>query len=153
MFSIRVDAADVDYQIRLLQQFPDISDRNFKPAMNEAVGRLAREIEPNIPHATERAADTFRQNVSGKGLRLTGRVGWWYASDPWYINVVEHGASAHDINSYAPGAGVYIGKHPGFGARHFMRNADEATRQRNVERFEQARDKTVQAMTVKGGLG
>jgi len=149
MFSIRVDAADVDWQIRLIKEFPDIADRHFKPAMQEAVGRLATEIEPNIPQASGRAASTFKERVSGQGMRLTGRVGWWYAGDPWYVNVLEYGASPHDINSYAPGAGVYIGRHPGIPAFNFMKNADENTRQRNVEKFEEARDRTVADMMVR----
>ena len=149
MFSIRVDAADVDWQIRLIKEFPDIADRHFKPAMQEAVGRLATEIEPNIPRATGETASKFKQRVSGKGMRLTGRVGWWHATDPWTVNVVEFGAKAHDINSYVPGLGVYIGRHPGFPGRGFMKRADEVTRQRNVEHFEQARDRTVSDMTIK----
>lgn len=149
MFSIRVDAADVDWQIRLLKEFPDIAQKHFKPAMEQAVGNLSREIEPAIPHATGRAESTYRQRVSGMGMRLTGRVGWWYAGDPWYVNVLEYGAGAHDINSYAPGLGVYIGRHPGFGARYFMRNADERTRAENVEKFDSAKDKTIRDMTVR----
>lgn len=160
MFSIRVAAADVDWQIRLIEHFPDIADRHFKPAMSDAVGRLAREIEPNIPIRTGTAAAKFRDAVTGKGMRLTGRVGWWGAGQPWYINVVEYGAKEHEIPAGGGQRPLHLVggwvmgpvHHPGFGARNFMRKADEATRQRNVERFEQARDKTVSDMTVKGKL-
>jgi hypothetical protein len=54
-------------------------------------------------------------------------VGWYDSNDPWYINVVEHGAKPHVIRSRTEGGFLFFGgtyarevRHPGFSARGFM---------------------------------
>ena len=162
-FGLRVHAADVDWQIRYLKLFPELSDKHFRPAMRKAVANLGNRIESDVPlGASGKARSTFKMTVSGKGLSLKGRVGWWYASDPWYVNVLEYGAKPHSIQPKgksgakmlrfnAGGATIFtrVVLHPGFPAMHFMRRAETTTRPSNDQEFERARDRVVNDLTVK----
>lgn len=120
MIKIDMTAPQLDRQIELLKLYPEIVQKHFTPSLKSGVTELANEIRPNIPVASGRARKTFGSKVTGKGINLTGRVGWYDQDDPWYPNVIEHGAKPHAINSYAPGLGKYIRTHPGFSAMGFM---------------------------------
>jgi hypothetical protein len=119
---IRVDmtAPDLDKQIDVLRHFPDLAEKHFRPAVTRDVAALRALIQPNIPVRTGSAAKSFGSKVTGKGFGIKGQVGWYDSSDPWYPNVLEHGAKPHEMNVYAPGLGRYIRTHPGFSARGFM---------------------------------
>lgn len=120
--SIRVDmtSTDVDRQIELLKYYPEVMEKFFRGSLQESVKLAEDEIRPNIPVLTSKARNTFKSRVTGSGINLQGQVGWWGKYTAWYINIVEYGAKAHAMNSYAPGLGVYIENHPGFSARGFM---------------------------------
>jgi hypothetical protein len=146
---------DLDRQIALLKIYPEIAEAAFRPALDEAVDIAAAAIVSGIPIRTGRAIEKFGTKVTGKGLNLTGEVGWWGARAPWYINIVEYGAMAHPleadvsirgskrkqrlfelarpgIEKFEGGQHVKIGDHwvtmklhPGFPGRHFMQTGFE----------------------------
>jgi len=138
--------------IFLLNQYPEIANKYFRPALKQAVTVLEGMVRPRIPRATGKAEATFGSKVSGGGLSLygraglTGRVGWFDYDDPWYINVVEYGAKAHEINSFAPGLGKYIGTHPGFSAVGFMAAGYSAAQPVIEALMDAANDATLQAL-------
>lgn len=145
--SIKIDMTsdDVDKQIEILKHFPDLAEKHYRPAIKRDVSLLESNIEPNIPLFTGRSAETFASRVSGRGFRLKGRVGWIKQGDPYYINIVEHGAEPHEIvagnvsmkkfkagqggSKFLAIPGTYDGgdfsfrkkvRHPGMEARGFM---------------------------------
>jgi hypothetical protein len=120
MIKIDMTSPDLDKQIELLKLYPEIMGKHFKPALLSSVKGLEAHIRPTIPVKTGKAMKTFGSKVTGKGIRLTGRAGWYDRSDPWYPNVLEYGSKPHEINSYAPGLGKYVRKHPGISAVGFM---------------------------------
>jgi hypothetical protein len=122
-FKVDMTSTDVDRQIELLKFYPEVVEKHFRPVMIVDIGLLADEIRPQIPVHSGKAAATFKKRITGKGIDLTGQVGWWGKNSAWYINVVESGAKPHEINSFAPGAGVYYKTHPGMAAREFMANS------------------------------
>jgi hypothetical protein len=149
---IRVDmtAPELDRQIELLKVYPEILEKHFVPVLKRDVKLLEARIKPTIPVLSGRAQRTFGSRVTGKGIYLTGQVGWYDRKDPWYPNVIEHGARPHALNKGAStrskkrqsifskffsdpnrvhiaGAPVKIGdrwvtmeKHPGLSKRGFM---------------------------------
>lgn len=118
-YKIDFAAADVQWQIMALQQFPEIANKHFYPAMHRATSAIKTSIEPNIPRKYGTVASEFRKAVSGKGLNITGRVGWWGDIEGWYVNVLEYGAVPHK-QGYIPALQVTIKNHPGIAARRFM---------------------------------
>jgi hypothetical protein len=128
MYKIDMTSPQLDRQIELLKFYPEILEKRFRPALFQSVRGLASRILPTIPEKTGRARETFGSKVTGKGINMTGRVGWYDKTDPWYPNVLEHGAKAHDIKPKDPNGylrllnGTYVKEvhHPGFSARGFM---------------------------------
>lgn len=110
---------DVQWQIEMLKLFPEIANKHFYPAMQRGTREIQNAVLPNIPVKTGLARSEFRKAVSGKGLSITGRVGWKYGSKAWYVNVLESGAKAHPMG-YVPALGVSIKMHPGVPALKFM---------------------------------
>lgn len=129
--SIRIDmtSPDVDKQLHLLEYYPEILEKHFRPALKETTGDLRDEISPNIPVRSGRALAAFKARVTGKGLKLQGQVGWWGKTAAWYINIVEHGAKPHRILPKEEGGklrllgGRFVSSvdHPGFSPRGFMK--------------------------------
>ena len=119
--SYKVDfaAADVQWQILALKEFPKIANTHFYPAMHRAVRALKAEIVPNVPVASGKARDTFRTQVTGNGLNIQARAGWFGKVEAWYINIQEYGAREHE-QGYVPKLGVQIRNHPGVPALKFM---------------------------------
>jgi hypothetical protein len=120
--SIKIDltSSKVDQQMEVLQHFPDLAEKHYRPVIRRDVSALQSLITPNIPVLSGRALSSFGSKVSGKGFRLKGQVGWYDKNDPWYPNVLEYGAKAHEMNIFAPGLGKFIKIHPGLSARGFM---------------------------------
>ena len=129
-YKIDFAAADVQWQIMALQQFPEIANKHFYPAMHRATSAIKAAVEPNIPYKYGTVKSEFRTAVSGKGMNITGRVGWWGDIEGWYVNVLEYGAKPHP-QGYIPALQISIKKHPGISARRFMekgrRNAQSET--------------------------
>ena len=131
MIKIDLTSSDVDKQIEVLKHFPELAEKHYRPALKKDVAALAAIIEPNIPVRTGEAADTFGSKVTGRAFSLKGQVGWYDRGDPWYINVVEHGAKKHEIEvspknkkvlawgegSFSKGHKI---DHPGFSKRGFL---------------------------------
>lgn len=111
---------DLDKQIAYLKAYPEILEKHFKAVMRKNVKELKSKIVSDIPIKTGTAMKTFGSRVTGKGIDLTGQVGWYDRDDPWYPNVLEYGAKAHEMNTFVPGLGKYIKIHPGLSARGFM---------------------------------
>lgn len=102
-YKVSFEAADVQWQILMLQEFPKIANKHFYPAMHRATSAVYSAVYPNIPEDTGQAKSEFRKAVSGNGLNITGRVGWFGFVEGWYINFAEYGARAHP---YAAGSSV-----------------------------------------------
>lgn len=128
---IRLTASDVDRQIAVLREFPDIAEKYYRPAVKRDIALLAGAIKPNIPTRTGAAAKAFGSKVTGRAFSIKGQVGWYDGDDPWYINVVEHGAQKHNIAVKPVDASVltwgggafskgHTIRHPGLSARGFM---------------------------------
>jgi hypothetical protein len=141
--STTISSPDIERQIELLKYYPEIVKKRFKPALQSSVMLLDAAIRPAIPvgEKTPHAKDLFRSKVLGTGIsNMRGEAGWNSTEYPWYINVVEHGARAHDLTGGAlnassaggtpvkvKGAGWRTMKvHPGFGAVHFLRKGFQA---------------------------
>jgi len=116
----QMTSRDLDRQIELLKYYPEVLKKHFRPVLKRNVQALEARIRPTIPRATGLAESTFDSKVLGTGVNMTGLVGWRDAEDPWYPNVVEHGAKPHEMNTFVPGLSKYIGTHPGFSKRGFM---------------------------------
>lgn len=131
MIKIDLTSSDVDKQMDVLKHFPDIADRQYRPVLKRDVATLYGIIGPTIPVRSGEAKKAFSSQVTGRAFSLRGRVGWFRSGDPWYINVVEHGAKQHEIQvapekaqalhwgstNYSKGHTI---THPGLSARGFM---------------------------------
>lgn len=124
---VQLTSPDVDRQIHILREFPEIAEKHYRPALLQDVYLLENTIRGGIPIRSGAAYAGFGSKVTGKGLRLRAEVGWYDKNDPWYINVVEHGAKPHQIRSSKKGGFLWFGgtyakvvNHPGFSARGFM---------------------------------
>ncbi len=97
--SIRINLATngLEQQVSLLQEFPEIAERHWKPMLQKDMAALRAQIEPQIPRSTGQAARSFGSRVTGKGTRLTGEVGWYRKGAPFYIRFLEGGAKPHEI--------------------------------------------------------
>jgi len=126
MYKIEFSAADVDWQIRMLTIFPEIANKHFYPAMHRATSTLMGAIEPNIPSDKGLLKSKFRKAVSGKGLFITGRVGFPNFAGVAYVIPLEYGAKPHPIG-YVPGLDVSIRMHPGLPARKFIERGFDQT--------------------------
>jgi len=137
----------VDEMMAVLEHFPELAEKHYRPALKRDVSALENRIASNIPIRSGRASDTFGSKISGRGFRMSGKVGWFDKGDPYYINIVEHGAKAHSLVKGATSrtffgkrdferrerSGSLVGKavpiggewrtirrHPGMSARGFM---------------------------------
>jgi hypothetical protein len=148
---IRMDmtSATLDRQIELLKLYPEVLERHFRPAVLSSVKALEARIRPTIPTKSGKALKAFGSKVTGKGINLTGRVGWYDKSDPWYPNVLEYGAKPHEINSFVPGLGKYIKKHPGFSKRGFMQAGYSAMRPVILNALAQANEGVVKDLALR----
>lgn len=116
-FKIDMSSPDVDKQIELLKFYPELMEKHFRPVLVTDISKLYSKIRGTIPKRTGRALSKFKKSVSGKGINLEGRVGWWGSNQPYYINVVEYGAKPHPI----PKNRRFNNRpHPGLSARGFM---------------------------------
>jgi len=127
MYKIDMTSNDLDKQIALLKFFPEVVEKHFRKLLVTDVSKLWSVIRGQIPKRTGKAMSKFRKSVTVKGINLSGKVGWWGSNQPWYINVVEYGARAHEIKA-KPGkwlrlqGGRYVKsvRHPGMSKRGFM---------------------------------
>lgn len=99
MIKVDMTADDLIKQIELLKFFPEILEKHFVPVLKRDVKELETRIRPTIPVLSGKAQRMFRSKVTGKGINLTGQVGWNSSKKaPWYINVVEYGARPHPLS-------------------------------------------------------
>jgi hypothetical protein len=149
-FKVDMTSPDVDRQLALLEFYPEILEKYFRPALGMGVKSLEESIRPTIPVDTGRALAAFKSRVTGKGLKLEGKVGWWGKGQPWYINVVEYGAKPHKIG-YVPRLGVSFMNepHPGFSARGFMAAGFAAMQPMIDAQMAQASESVVNELVVK----
>jgi len=139
-------------QIELLKYYPEIATKYFRPAMEQVVSGVKERIRGNVPIRTGFASDTLMSKVVGKGMNLTGYVGWGGAgiaiqdaqgltrkTTAWYMNIVEYGSPPHEIKARkartlgfgfrSEFATIFGSKvnHPGFSGRFILRSAFEAS--------------------------
>ncbi len=153
---IQIASPDLAKQISLLRQYPQIAGKHFRPAVSQSMKTVAAQVKPRIPRKTGLALSTFGTKMQARGLsasntgggyiNIIGRVGWFDAGDPWYVNVVEHGAAEHEMNTYVPRLGVYIRTHPGFSAVGFMKSGYEAAKSTVESLLSAANDAVLQEL-------
>ena len=148
---IRVDmtSTDLDKQIELLKFYPEIVQKHFQPLLKQDVKALAARIKPTIPVLSGKAQKSFGSKVTGKGINLTGRVGWYDRNDPWYPNVLEYGAKPFEQKTFVPRLSKYIGKHPGVPAFGFMKQGYESMKPQIEADMARANEGVVQDLALK----
>lgn len=158
MYKIAVLDTDLARQIELLKLFPEVVKKFFVPVFKRDVKALEGRIRPTIPVLSGRAQQAFGSKVTGSGVNLTGRVGWYDKGDPWYINVVEYGAKAHAMNKRSDkGVPVLVGgagwrtikNHPGFSERGFMAAGQSAMQPLIDADMAQANEAVAKELTVR----
>ena len=150
MIKIDMTSENIDRQVLLLEEFPEIARRHFLPAVKRATLILSAYIRPTIPSpgrfGSGTARSDFQTKVTGTNVQnIQGRVGFVKA---WWMNVVEYGARRHPLQAKSTirtrsGANAFrvyerqygqfktpvlikgvgwrkMAIHPGFGGRHFM---------------------------------
>lgn len=134
-FKADMTSPDLDRQLELLKYYPEVMEKHFRSALEKDASLLADEIRPNIPQGPSgRSRRQFRSKVMGKGVFIEARVGWWGKNQPWWINVVEHGAKEHPIEAREGGFLFFGGRvvrsvqHPGMSAQGFMAAGFSAVR-------------------------
>lgn len=123
-----VQTQELNRQISLLKHFPEVVEKHFRKMMAKNVAMLYSRIKSAVPVMTGNARSKFKKTLRGKGVNMQGKVGWWGADAPWYINVVEYGAGPHVIEPRDPegflrlNGNRFVKKvdHPGLSARGFM---------------------------------
>jgi hypothetical protein len=149
-YRIEIENPNLMNAISQMEGFDGVWNAEHKAAMRQIVSAARALILPDVPVRTGKAKAAFRtsvagsvgfgnsgdaafgeENVSGYGQKfVVGRVGWFGENQPWYINVVEYGAAAHEIVGNPllifNGTFTHEVEHPGFAARGFMAgHADE----------------------------
>ena len=141
-YKIDFAAADVQWQILALQEFSEIANRNFYPAMNRSVrithASVASKMKFDDLSGQTRA--TFGKRASGKGLMISGRVGWFGKGAVHTANLLEYGVSPHKIGS---------GMHPGYPAMKFMEDGYTAVESTVESEMEMAMINTVNDLVKK----
>jgi len=119
-YGITLHAVDLDWQITLLEFEPQIANKHLQPAMTRAVHAVKTAIGSRMTFRdrTGEARSTLMSKVSGQGMRIKGRVGWWGDGMPWHVNVLEYGTAPHFIG-FVPALGVTV-DHPGLPAMKFV---------------------------------
>lgn len=97
MIKIKMTSTDIDKQVLLLQEYPEIARKHFIPAVKMSVNILKALIRPTIPspgrYGSGKARSDFQGKTTGTTLeKIQGRVGF---VDAWHMNIVEHGARSH----------------------------------------------------------
>jgi hypothetical protein len=173
--SIKVDlsAPEVDAQISLLNQYPEIAERHYRPTLVRDVALLKQMIEPNIPVASGLAKRTFGSRVVGKGSRIMGEVGWYRKGSPFYVRFLEGGAKTHSISPrgsqrtivrqlagtggsnvlrfWKGGSAVFVRRsvqHPGMRGRGFMAAAWAKAQTTVVADIAQANEAVVRELSI-----
>ena len=102
MIKIGMTTSGVDELISVLNHFPDLAEKHYRPTLRRSIDGLRALIATHIPRgATGKAASTFGAKMSGKGFRIKGQVGWYDKADPYYPNVLEYGARPHSLSKGA----------------------------------------------------
>lgn len=142
-------AADVAWQIEVLKQFPEIANKNFYPAMQRSVRAVRSEVGSRMTFNDRTGATRNRvmSKVSGRGLNITGRYGWWGPGAPIQANILNYGAVAHHIG-FVPTLGVQV-EHPGLPALHFVEDGYAAAAPDVISEMNAAAAKTVNDLAVK----
>ena len=127
MIKVDMSSPDIDRQIEFLKYYPEVFKKHFRPMLYRNVNRGKALVAAGVPRRTGKAAAALKASVRGTGVKMEGHFGWSGNDTPWYINVVEYGATPHPIDPRKPGGWLKIGnsyvrhvEHPGFAARKFM---------------------------------
>lgn len=176
MINIKMTSPDIDKQVLLLQEYPEIARKHFIPAVKMSVNILKALIRPTIPSPGRYGSGEARSDFTGKTTGTTveniqGRVGF---DNAWHMNIVEHGAKAHPLASgstirtrggaarfaagtmatpkvpvFIKGAGWRkMNIHPGFGASGFMQAGYEKGRPLVEEQLAAANARVAKELTV-----
>lgn len=176
MINIKMTSPDIDKQVLLLQEYPEIARKHYLPAVKMSVNILKALIRPTIPSPGRYGTGEARSDFSGKTTGTTveniqGRVGF---DNAWHMNIVEHGAKAHPLaggsnirtrggsarfaagqmatpNVSVPIRGVGWRKmdiHPGFGGRFFMQAGYEKGQPLVEKQLAEANERVAKDLTV-----
>ena len=133
-------------QIELLKYYPEIFDKWFYPAMEQAAELVKSGIRPNLPHHTGRLESALGSKVIHSGTAALGTradIGFgkrYGMPSARYAAALDAGPVAHEVAGRRTADGLLhfssrgrftaIGsmQHPGFAGRHFMETGLEAAR-------------------------
>jgi hypothetical protein len=170
MIKIGVASPDLDKQLALLKYYPELIEAHFRPAVKQAVDILKGGLRSIAPRNTGKAVSSIRSSVKGRGVSLSGSVG--FGSKGWYMNIVEYGAKPHPVNQGSDirsrkgaakaakrgevgqavninGNWVTMRMHPGFGGRFFVKQNAEDQKSGIDALMLAANERTLAALAVK----
>jgi hypothetical protein len=151
-------------QIELLRYYPEIFDRNFYPALQEAAEAVKKGIRPNLPHHTGKldaalGSKVSHSKTSALGTKADIGFGKRYGQpSARYAAALNEGAVPHTIIARRTADGLLhfsqrgrftrIGsvQSPGFGGRHFMEKGLEAAGPDMDRLFSAASERVVQEL-------
>lgn len=148
--------ADLQRQIELLKFYPEIFDKHFYPAMQDAAEIVKKAISPKIPRRSGYIATTLGSKVShSKALGTSARIGYGkrFTDFPaWYIGPLNTGSRPHDFSQarhvLINGKWVTMTHHPGFSGRHFQEAGMAESTPAVNNRMAQAADQVVKELAV-----
>jgi hypothetical protein len=148
-YKVELQAVDLDWQIKLLELEPQIANSHLYPAMQRSVRALKTAIGSRMAFNdfTGDTRSTMQSKVSGQGMRMSGRVGWWGAGMPITPNILEHGAGPHFIG-FVPALGVTV-DHPGQPALKFVEGGADENEPYVLQQMEQAAQNITNDLAVK----
>jgi hypothetical protein len=151
-------------EIELLKFYPEIFDKHFYPALQEAAELVKEKIRPNLPHHTGRLESALGSKVIHSGTAALGThadIGfgkrYGMPSAP-YAAPLNEGAVAHTVAARRTEDGLLhfssgtrftsIGsvQDPGFTGRHFMEAGLEAAKPGIDSLFSAAAEQVVQEL-------
>jgi len=149
-YKVELIATDLDWQIQRLKLEPKIANSHLYPAMNRVVraARTAIGSFMTFKNQSGRTRATFGSKVSGQGVNITGRVGWFGKDMPWSVNVLEYGARPHAIG-YVPTLKVRIDSHPGIPPMKFVERGYQLVAPQVEEEMQRAADEITRDLAVR----
>ncbi len=158
MIKIDMTSPDIDKQVLLLQEYPEIARKHFLPAVKRSTQILAALIRPTIPspgrYGFGRARSDFAYKTTGTTLEnIQGRVGF---DNAWHMNIVEPGSPPHSLTKNGKKVPVFIKGagwrkmdiHPGFGGRFFLKAGYEKGRPLVESELATANERVAKDLTV-----
>ncbi len=151
-------------QIEVLKFYPEIVDKHFYPALQQAAELVKEKIRPNLPHRSGRLERALGSKVIHSGTAALGTradIGFgkrYGMPSATYAAALNEGAVAHEVEGRIKEDGqlhfssrqrfTTIGSiwHPGFAGRHFMEAGLEAAKPGIDSLFSHAAEQVIEEL-------